>query len=62
MNGTAIAMQPGATRRDFLLAGGAAAAVALLPKRVWAATQSTATDQGNMTMAYITTTDGTEIF
>ncbi len=62
MNGTAIAMQLGATRRDFLLAGGAAAAFASLPKRASAAIQSTATEQGNMTMAYITTTDGTEIF
>jgi len=62
MNGTAIEIHPSATRREFLLAGAAAVAAASLPKWASAATPSTATEQGNMTMGYITTTDGTEIF
>ncbi|SCW50850.1 non-heme chloroperoxidase [Rhizobium mongolense subsp. loessense] len=62
MNGTALTIQLNATRRDFLLAGGAAVAVASLPKWASAATQSIATEQRTTTMGYITTTDGTEIF
>ena len=62
MNATAIATNLSATRRDFLLAGGAAAAVASLPKWASAATRSNTIEQGNTTMVYITTTDGTEIF
>ncbi len=62
MNSTVLATQRSATRRDFLLAAGAAAAAASLPKWASAASQSTATEQGTMTMGYITTADGTEIF
>ncbi|AJC79774.1 non-heme chloroperoxidase 1 [Rhizobium etli bv. phaseoli str. IE4803] len=57
MNGTAIAIDLSTTRRSLLLAGGAAMALASLPK--WA---SAATEQGNIAMGYITTKDGTEIF
>ncbi|MBW6422453.1 alpha/beta fold hydrolase [Rhizobium sp. XQZ8] len=62
MTGTAIALDLNATRRDLLLAGSAAIAVASFPGWASAANQSTATEQGNMTMGYITTKDGTEIF
>jgi non-heme chloroperoxidase len=62
MNSIAFAMEPSITRRDILLAGGAALVAALLPKWASAAIQSTATEQGNMQMGFITTTDGTEIF
>jgi len=62
MNSTAIATQPIATRRDFLLAGGAVVAVASLPKWASAATQSNTTQQGTSNMGIVTTTDGTEIF
>ncbi len=56
MNSTVLATQRSATRRDFLLAA------ASLPKWASAASQSTATEQGTMTMGYFTTADGTEIF
>jgi non-heme chloroperoxidase len=62
MNASAIPTNLSATRRDFLLAGAAVVAVASLPKWASAATRSNATEQGNMTMGYITMTDGTEIF
>ncbi len=62
MNSTVIATQLMATRRDFLLAGGATVAVVALPTWASAATQSTSTEQGNMNMGFVTTTDGTEIF
>jgi non-heme chloroperoxidase len=51
-----------ATRRDLLVGGGAALAVAALPKMAPAATAADATEKGNLTMSTITTTDGTEIF
>lgn len=62
MTSTAIATPLIATRRDFLLAGGATLAVAALPKMAPAATTANATEKGNLTMSTITTTDGTEIF
>jgi non-heme chloroperoxidase len=62
MDAIAIATNPNATRRDFLLAGGAAVAVASFPKWAAAATSSNPTEKGNMTMGYITTADGTDIF
>lgn len=62
MNSTAIATQLIASRRDFLLAGGAAVAVASLPTWASAATQSNSTQQGTSNMGIVTTTDGTEIF
>lgn len=62
MNAIATAMHLSATRRDFLLAGGATVAVASLPKWASAATQPVETEQGNITMGFVTTTDGTEIF
>jgi non-heme chloroperoxidase len=62
MNGIAITAHLSATRRDFLLAGGATVAVASLPHWAAAATQSNAIEHGTMTMGFVTTTDGTEIF
>ena len=62
MNSIVLAIEPSTTRRDILLAGGAALVAALLPKWASAAIQSTATEQGNMQMGFITTRDGTEIF
>ncbi|KQY12325.1 hypothetical protein ASD31_17355 [Rhizobium sp. Root482] len=62
MNSIVLAIEPSTTRRDILLAGGAALVAALLPKWASAAIQSTAIEQGNMQMGFITTKDGTEIF
>lgn len=51
------------TRRGALLsAGAAAAAVAIFPTFSFAADAAPSTIEGNMTMAYVTTKDGVEIF
>ncbi|OAE49018.1 alpha/beta fold hydrolase [Agrobacterium tumefaciens] len=51
------------TRRGALLsAGAAAAAVAIFPTFRFAADAAPSTIEGNMTMAYVTTKDGVEIF
>ncbi|NKN35251.1 alpha/beta hydrolase [Agrobacterium sp. a22-2] len=62
MNDKAIALNLDATRRDLLIAAGAAFAVAALPNRASAASQSTETKKGKSIMSFIKTEDGTEIF
>ncbi|TPP06054.1 alpha/beta hydrolase [Rhizobium glycinendophyticum] len=63
MNATTIAQNSiTTTRRDLLVGGGVALAAAALPRVALAATKSTANEQGNLIMSYITTKDGTEIF
>jgi non-heme chloroperoxidase len=63
MNATTIAQNSiTTTRRDLLVGGGVALAAAALPRMALAATKSTANEQGNLIMSYITTKDGTEIF
>ena len=62
MSERSIALTADATRRDVLLAGGAAIAAIALPKATLAATSSISPENRSQTMPFIKTTDGTEIF
>ncbi|MBB3311880.1 non-heme chloroperoxidase [Rhizobium sp. BK196] len=62
MNERSIALTADATRRDVLLAGGAAVAAFTVPRAALAATSSTSTENRSQTMPFIKTADGTEIF
>lgn len=61
-NERSIVLTADATRRDVLLAGGAAIAALALPKTMLAATSSTSSENRSQTMPFIKTKDGTEIF
>ena len=61
-NERSIVLTADATRRDVLVAGGAAIAALALPKTTLAATSSTSSENRSQTMPFIKTKDGTEIF
>ncbi len=62
MNEVTAAPALGLTRRDLVLAGGAAVAVMALPRQSSAVSHSSFNTSGNQIMSFVKTQDGTEIY